>query len=152
MWEWREDTRPGGWRFDAASAWTWQAVPPHKWADEPTPIFRAVALDWERRRREELTGHGGIVDGDVAALPEPRPGLEPLPVQRSEDTGRRRRLALVDASTSRQPSTPPQPRRAPEDEPPLVATPPTGGRHARRPRAETTDRHAPGFVTLTPRR
>lgn len=159
MWGWREDTRSGGWRFDAANAWTWHAVPRHEWVDEPTPIFRAVALEWERRRRENVTDHRTIVDtaderGFLGPPPEPRPASEPMPVQRPGDTRHRRSLALVGSPT------PPLPRSGPEDEPsrraqdrrpPLAATTPARGRHAQ-PREENNGLHELGFVTLTPRR
>jgi hypothetical protein len=158
MWEWREDTKPGGWRLDAASSWTWRAAPPGEWVDEPTPIFRAVASEWERRRREGVADHrsADLVDenGYVAPLPEPRPASGPVAVQRSQARALRHPLAVVDGPT------PPLPRGGCEDEPrrpaedrrpPLAAAPATGARHALQPREETPGRHTLGFVTLTPR-
>jgi hypothetical protein len=154
MWEWREDTRPGGWRLDAASTWTWAAVPSREWVDEPTPIFRAVASEWERRRREDVADHrtsANLVDesGYLAPLPQPRPASGASTVPPSRAAARRRALTVLDVPT------PPLPRGGCEDNqdrrPPRAATPATGGRHALQPREELPGRHAIGFVTLTPR-
>ena len=159
MWEWREDTRPGGWRLDAAGTWTWGAVPPHRWVDEPTPIFRAVASDWERHGREHVAGHRIVGDtarerGHLPTLPEPRPGSGPLPIQRPQDPGRRRELTSVEATP------PPLPQGGSEDEPrrrakhrrpPQAAPPSAGGRHALQPREEDAGHHMLGLLALTPR-
>src|SRR4051812_29405643 len=97
MWEWREDARRGGGRLDADSIAAPEAD--DAWADESTPIFRAMASAWEDRQR-----HGGGRDAAdtarhthrSAGVPEPRSGSEPLPGQRPHGLGRSRALASKD--------------------------------------------------------
>jgi hypothetical protein len=157
MWEWREDARRGGWRLDADSIEGREAR--DEWADEPTPIFHAMASAWEDRQR----GMAGVRiavdtarhDDQRAGVPAPRSGSRPLPGQRSQDIGRSRALSSTD-------TMPPPPPRAwtPDDElehrakhrrGPQAARSSPGGRHALQLREEDTGRHACKVVKLVPR-
>ena len=157
MWEWREDGRRGGWRLDADSIKAQDAR--DEWADEPTPIFRAMASAWEDRQRHAVGGRNAVDtarhDDQRAGAPEPRSGSRPLPAQLSNDIGRPRALASTD-------TMPPPPPRAwtPDDElehrakhrrGPQAARSSTGGRHALQLREEDTGRHACKVVKLVPR-
>jgi hypothetical protein len=79
---------------DAAPEW----ADPSAGAWEPTPIFRAIAADWERHRRDNVAEHHPSVEtcpesdplGAVPGLPE-----EMGPVPRIRDAGRTGDLAPV---------------------------------------------------------
>jgi hypothetical protein len=151
MWEWREDARRGVWRLDADSIEAQEAR--DEWAEEPTPIFRAMASAWEDRQRHAVGGRNAV---DVARHDDRRAGgSRPLPAQRSHDIGRPRALASTD-------TMPPPPPRAwtPDDElehrakhrrGPQAARSSAGGRHALQLREEDTGRHACKVVKLVPR-
>jgi hypothetical protein len=77
---------------------------------EPTPIFQAIASEWERHRRDDVVhdvvhdvaGHrrSGPPLGErdrCALVPAPRAGTGPLPVRRPPDASRTRDLAAVPA-------------------------------------------------------
>ncbi|GAA4878876.1 hypothetical protein GCM10023203_31800 [Actinomycetospora straminea] len=76
---------------------------------EPTPIFQAVASEWERHQRDDVGGHRrgsppALEEDHVAWAPAPRVRTGPLPVQRPRDPGRTRDLPAV-------PAVPPPPPR-----------------------------------------
>lgn len=82
---------------------------------EPTPIFQAIASEWERHQRDDVVGDVGghrrgsapAGEGDhFASAPAPRVGTGPLPVQRPRDAGRTRDLPAV-------PAVPPAPPQGP---------------------------------------
>lgn len=157
MWEWREGARRGGWRLDADSIEAQEAR--DEWAEEPTPIFRAMASAWEDRQRHAVGGRNAVDtarhDDQGAGVPAPRSGSRPLPGQQPHDIDRPRALASTD-------TMPPPPLRAwtPDDEAehrakhrrgPQAATSAACGRHALQLREEDTGRHACKVVKLVPR-
>jgi hypothetical protein len=157
MWEWREDARRSGWRLDADSIEAQEAR--DEWADEPTPIFRAMASAWKDRQRHAVDGRNAVDtahhDDQRAGVPAPRSESRPLPAQRSHDISRPRALA----STDTMPSPPPR-AWTPDDElehrakhrrGPQAARSSTGGRHALQLREGDTGRHACKVVKLVPR-
>jgi hypothetical protein len=155
MWEWREDARRGGWRLDAHSIGAREAG--DEWADESTPIFRAMASAWEDRQRGVAGGRNAVDtarhDDRRAGVPEPRSGSRPSPAQRPHDIGLSRALA------SRDPMPPPPPASTPDElehrakhrRGPQAARSAAGGRHALQLREEDPGRHRCKVVSLVPR-
>jgi hypothetical protein len=155
MWEWREDARRGGWRLDADSIGARQAR--DEWADEPTPIFRAMASAWEDRQRGIAGGRNAVDtardDDRRAGVPEPRSGSRPLPAQRSHDIGRSPALASMDTMP------PPPPAGTPDElehharhrRGPQAARSSAGGRHALPLSEDDSGRHVCKVVRLVPR-
>lgn len=154
MSEWRAGARREVWELDAVSIWTRDER-----ADESTPIFCAMASDWERRE-EDLAGDRSAFDTTrhhdrFAGVPRPRRGRGTSPDQRSQDN--RGSRALADIHTM-----PPPPPRAntPEDElehrakhrrEADVARSAQGGRHALPRREEDNGHHVCKVVRLIPR-
>jgi hypothetical protein len=70
---------------------------------EPTPIFQAIASEWERHQRDDVVGDAGHRPGSTAAnegnhfswMPAPRAGTGPLPLQRPRDASDTRDLPVV---------------------------------------------------------
>jgi hypothetical protein len=155
MWEWREDARRGGWRLDADSMGAREAR--DEWADEPTPIFRAMASAWEDQQRDVADGRDDV---DTArhsnrrtGVPVPRSGSEPLRGQHPNDIGRSRALASTDTvAPPPSASTPDElEHRAKHRRGPQAAISTAGGRHALQLREEDTSRHLCKVVRLVPR-
>jgi hypothetical protein len=155
MWEWREDARRGGWRLHADSIGAREAR--DEWADEPTPIFRAMASAWEDRQRGIAGGRNAVDTGGDddrrAGVPEPRSGSRPLPAQRSYDIGRSRALASMDTMPPPPPGGTPDEleHRAKHRRAPLAARSSAGGRHALPLGEEDAGRHVCKVVRLVPR-
>jgi hypothetical protein len=154
MWEWREDARRGGWRLDADSIGAREAR--DEWADERTPIFRAMASAWEDRQRGVADGRNAIDtarhDDRRAGVPEPRSGSRPSPAQRPHDIGRSRALASMDPMPPPPASTPDElEHRAKHRRGPQAARSAAGGRHAGQLGEEDPGRHHCKVVSLVPR-
>ena len=67
---------------------------------EPTPIFRAIAAEWERHRRDNVAVYPPSVEtgpesDPLAAVPGPGEGMGPVPAPRVGDAGRTGVLAPV---------------------------------------------------------
>ena len=155
MWEWCEDARRGRWQLDAVSIGAPEAR--DEWADESTPIFRALASAWEDRQRHPVGGRNAVDtahhDDQRAGMPEPRSGSGPLPGQQPHDIGRSRALASTDTMPPSRACTPDDEleHRAKHRRGPQVATSAAGGRHALQLREEDTGRHVCKVVRLVPR-
>jgi hypothetical protein len=155
MWEWREDARRGGWRPDADSIGAREAR--DEWADEPTPIFRAMASAWEDRQRGIAGGRNAVDtardDDRRAGVPEPRSGSRPLAAQRSHDIGRSRALASMDTMPPPPPAGTPDEfeHRAKHRRAPQASRSSACGRHALPLGEEDTGRHVCKVVRLVPR-
>ena len=149
-----EGARSGGWRLDAPGVWTWEVR--DEWADESTPIFRAVVSDWERKQRDVADERNALEpvrpSHRRATPPESRSG--PWPDPRRHAAGRSRTaasmntmpLSLPRASTSEDGIE----RRAKHREAQVIMLT-AGGRHALQLHEEDTGRHACKVVRLVPR-
>jgi hypothetical protein len=98
----RPTTAPSqaGQRFGRAQDAAPELAVPSAGGWEPTPIFQAVAAEWERHRRDNVAVyHPSVGTGPesdpLAALPGPRAGVGPVPVPRVRDAGRTGGLAPV---------------------------------------------------------
>ena len=148
MSEWREDARRDGWGLDALSIWARDER-----ADESTPIFWAMASDWECRERRIADDRNALGTthhhGRLAAVPEPRSERGSSRDQRSQDNRRSPDLASVDTM-----SPPPARANTPEDEldhRPKHRREAAGGRHAVQLREKDTGYHVCKVVRLVPR-
>jgi hypothetical protein len=155
MWEWREDARRGGWRLDADGIGAREAR--DEWADEPTPIFRAMASAWEDRQRGVAGGRNAVDtarhDDRRAGVPEPRSESRPPSVQRPHDIGRSRALVSMDTMPPPPPASTPDEleHRAKHRCGPQGARSAAGGRHALQVGEEDPGRHDCKVLRLVPR-
>ncbi|PVZ14233.1 hypothetical protein [Actinomycetospora cinnamomea] len=120
---WREDVRRGEWRSDTLRTWAWEAW--DEGADEFTPIFRAVASDWERRgravERRAVRHARASATTTPPVLPRARPAEDEL--EHPAEHGREAEVVPFTAH----------------------------GRHAVTSREEDSGRHACKIVRLVPR-
>ena len=123
----RQGGAVGEWRLDTYGAWSWQEASPYEGTPqrsglaqhvvpastararsdwEPTPIFRAIASEWERHRRDDgvgdVAGHRRSSPpaderNHTGGVPAPPAGTGPLPVPQPPDASSTRDLPVVRA-------------------------------------------------------